>query len=302
MKRLLFFPSLLILSFTILNAQVPWRAKLFLLYKDSNNKFITDTVWFGCDSLGDYGYQEGLDIIDTTISKNKVLCSDDFIRDEFNTDCANLKVNIRNFQLKSSYFNFYAFGIPYAITWDSSDFKYFDTTFRLGAITINALNGGLNGLDVKKYLIGGDVYQLVNDSLVYVRSKYKQDTVVIFREGNHVSECSDTLPVFKFQIEIFMGAFTLGIQDIYACNTDQWTLYPIPFQDYLTVKPNSGAKSVDIKVGIYDMSGNLLKEEYLDQSDLPRIDTKEIISGIYLVRIYDKYNNSVIVSSKVIKL
>ncbi len=75
-------------------AQPPWRARLYVHFKDSNNTILSDTVYFGLDSLGGDRLQVGLDVIDTNVLQNKVYSSDALIKQQFNTDCANLKTNI----------------------------------------------------------------------------------------------------------------------------------------------------------------------------------------------------------------
>ena len=51
------------LLFTITNstqAQTPWRAKIIGHFWDHDSQAVfLDTLWFGCDSLGDEGYQQG---------------------------------------------------------------------------------------------------------------------------------------------------------------------------------------------------------------------------------------------------
>ena len=111
-------------------AQKPWRAKLFVHFLDSNNQIVTDTVWFGADSLGDAGYQPGLDVIDTNLQWNKVYSSDELIKVQCNTDCANLKVNIEKFT-KNITLDFFCLGNPVSISWDTLDFFYRDSIYPL---------------------------------------------------------------------------------------------------------------------------------------------------------------------------
>ena len=74
----------LMLLSSVCSAQPPWRAKLFVHFLDSNNQIVTDTVWFGCDSLGAEGFQSGLDVIDTSLQWNKVYSADELIKTKFN--------------------------------------------------------------------------------------------------------------------------------------------------------------------------------------------------------------------------
>jgi len=73
----------LMLLSSVCSAQAPWRAKLFFHFLDSNNTIVTDTVWFGCDSLGDIGFQQGLDVFDTIVKPNKVLGFDSLVQIQY---------------------------------------------------------------------------------------------------------------------------------------------------------------------------------------------------------------------------
>ena len=54
---------LLILKGLSVNAQLPpWNTKFIVYHPDG----YTDTLWIGCDENATNGYDEGLDIIDTT--------------------------------------------------------------------------------------------------------------------------------------------------------------------------------------------------------------------------------------------
>jgi hypothetical protein len=147
----------LIVITNVCKAQPPWRAKLYVNFLDSNNQTVIDTVWFGFDSLGAEGYQEGLDIIDTNLQWNKVYGSDEIIKNQYNTSCPNMRTNIVSHTLGYTWFKFFALGNIKSIGWDSSDFNYMvDSGFRMTYVYINSLNGYIGFFDAKNMSIRGE--------------------------------------------------------------------------------------------------------------------------------------------------
>jgi hypothetical protein len=226
MKILKFLIPLIVFAYSV-NAQAPWRAKLFVHFKDSTNKIVTDTVWFGCDSLGDVGFQPGLDIIDTNLKYNHVYASDDLVKARFNADCANLKKNIHGFRKKESSFKFYAIGNPISMSWDTMDFKYFDSTYRLSYIEIKPQNGYVNGIDGKFYVIAGDNYYLINGQYVFDKFCMFKDSIILLPES-FLTECNFSKLIFSFNINIYMSwRWVSGIDD--PIELEEPKVYPNPF-------------------------------------------------------------------------
>lgn len=88
MKKLLFLIALI--SSNLVSAQdlSPWNSYFIV-----SAKGYTDTVWFGCDTAGGIGYQEGLDILDTSdfAKPIKIISYDSIIQQELGTGtCGNL--------------------------------------------------------------------------------------------------------------------------------------------------------------------------------------------------------------------
>ena len=133
-------PFLLILCTTIAQAQVPWRAKLFVHFSTSN-EFVTDTIWFGCDSLGAEGYQEGLDQLDTILNENKVFFEDEIVRNQLGLNTSyNLNNSIKAFKKNGEVtFRIQAFGQVEAISWDTNDFIYNSKDFELYSCGIRGI-------------------------------------------------------------------------------------------------------------------------------------------------------------------
>jgi hypothetical protein len=121
MKKVLHILTLLLAFATYATAQAPWRAKFIIYFLDSANNLVPDTVWFGCDSLGGEGYQEGLDVYyDLPVRKNSVFSIDN----KLGIDTP-LKKNIIAFETgKHLRIKLKCYGLPVAIVWDSLDFSY----------------------------------------------------------------------------------------------------------------------------------------------------------------------------------
>ncbi len=119
---------------SVCSAQAPWRARLFVHYsEDPTGKVITDTVWFGCDSLGAEGYQVGLDVIDTVYDQNKTFFSDPLAQSQLGLPSHyNLKTNIKAFNKNgTTTFKLKANGWVFAVSWDTTEFIYEQPDFKL---------------------------------------------------------------------------------------------------------------------------------------------------------------------------
>jgi hypothetical protein len=216
------------LLFQTLQAQPPWRAKLYVNFLDSNNQIVKDTVWFGFDSLGAEGYQSGLDVIDTNLQWNTVYGSDDLIMNQFNTSCPNLRNNIVSHTMGYTWFKFFALGNIKSIGWDSSDFIFqIDSNNRMTHAYINSLNGYIGFPDATKMSIRGEwidspgtidspvtffvnqpLYAISDEPLYYHCSKYIPFNTVgyrfdlIIRTGptmlNHINEKRGAIKQVRF--------------------------------------------------------------------------------------------------------
>ncbi len=133
------FILLLIIFSSICNAQAPWKARLFVHYsEDPTGKTITDTIWFGCDSLGAEGYQAGLDVVDTIFDQNKTFFSDPLAQSQLGLPSPyNLKTNIKAFNKNGTVsYKLIANGWVFALSWDTTDFIYEQPDFKLFAINL----------------------------------------------------------------------------------------------------------------------------------------------------------------------
>jgi hypothetical protein len=276
MKPKLLFFLLLLITF-IGNAQPPWRAQLFVHFYTDSGRIVTDTVWFGCDSLGAEGYQEGLDVIDTNLQWNKVYSADDLIKAQYNTDCANLKTNIRGFKKKESYFTFYAIGNPVSMSWDTLDFMYFDSTYRLCLVEIRPLNGYIASIDRKYYEVAGDSYSIINGQYIYRGFWINRfDSVEVIPESRN-NGCTFSRRVFEFRLNIYMGwqDFT-GLEELIANGV--LSIYPNPFSNSITIRNTSDVQFNEAV--LYNMQGEVILKENLN-NELTSINTSHLAQGIY---------------------
>jgi hypothetical protein len=268
---------LAILMPLFLIAQNPWTGKLYLHFLDSNNAALTDTIWFGCDSLGGVGYQSGLDKIDTTVTANKAIGSDSQIRTAFNTGCVNVKQNVLGFALNNVVrFPFYSFGKIVGISWDTLDFVYpttDDTTYKFRSIILKSTNAFLFAIDIYDYILY-DSYNLNwkggNFSI--------HDSIPVIADGNPAMSCSYPYQTGEFMLEVWMGKFNVGLDELHP--KSDWTIYPNPTINSLYIKSENADKTI---VTITDIYGNIHINTVLLLSNVHEIDTKILPVGIYFL-------------------
>jgi hypothetical protein len=285
----------LIVITNVCKAQAPWRAKLFVHFLDSNNQIVTDTVWFGCDSLGDDGLQSELDILDTTLRWNSVYGSDDIVRSHLNTDCGNLKLNTKAFKKKYTTFSFYVTGKPISISWDTTDFIYQnDSQYRLSGIVIRSSSGYINSIDGQLYILGGDLYSLINNNYIYRGFVFKNDSISIYPISKP-NECTNDSYSFDFTVEIYLGWYEFtGTKDWRIM--DQISIYPNPTTDVLNLEfetPFTG------NLILHNQIGQTLKFIALNNTQLIKINLSEYDNGLYYLS-YQNNKNQIFNAQKII--
>lgn len=152
------FTLLFIVFSAICNAQASWKAKLFVhYYEDPTGKTITDTIWFGCDSLGADGYQAGLDVVDTIFEQNKTLFSDPLAQSQLGLPSQyNLKTNIKAFNKNGTVsYKLMAYGWVFALSWDTTDFMYEQPDFRLNGASLKCYGCNMGTWERDSYGIFG---------------------------------------------------------------------------------------------------------------------------------------------------
>lgn len=271
--------------FTITNstqAQTPWRAKLFVHFLDSNNKIVTDTVWFGCDSLGDIGYQQGLDIFDTAVTQNKVLGFDSLVQIQYKTGCANLKQNVKQLKKGVTDFTFYAFGRVVAMSWDKLDFLYNpDTLHWLTFAYLISKNSYLRVFDNNE----ADICYLVGTTLKFAL----YDSIRAFGEGMLPLECNYQSKITHLRLLVNFGYYdsSIGLKKSSLNGAD---IYPNPVNRILHVSFNklfSGVLQVITPLGFQVMSQDI------NASDYSEIDLSSLSNGLYYINFTDKKNQVV---------
>lgn len=271
-------------------AQKLWRAKLFLHFLDTNNTIVTDTVWIGLDSLGDEGYQAGLDVFDTVVRKNKVLGFDPKVQQDFQTGCVNLKTSIKKFVINNHVdFNFYAFGKLKSISWDTTDFMYpfassVDSTYKFRTIRIFSSNAFLFAID--RYDV--PIYNYYNGPNKEFAS---HDSIMVTNDGRIATECNFPIETTKFNLRVAMGNFNVGFNKI--IDNMYSSVNPNPFQNQLFI-------NVKIKttVKIFDHAGIIHYEQKLSEGE-NQINVNSLPLGIYYLMLFEKEK---ITTHKIVKL
>ncbi len=285
MIKRIFFLILYLVLVQLVFAQKPWRAKLFIHFLDSNNKAATDTIWFGLDSLGDEGYQEGLDVFDTVGSVNKILSHDSLVQNQFNTDCGNLKYNIKKMKYGETRFDFYAIGGSISMSWDTSDFLYEDTLNKYFASNciLRSYNGYIGGIDRVQFFLMG-----TQKNKIY----FNRDSIEAFGESP-LFNCNRQFNVFAFSLTVafFEKLRNNSLNKIENINL---TISPNPFKNNVKIVFKNDVLSNKLNLKVHTIIGKFLKETYLSVNDGDaNIDLADLDEGIYILSIEDEVNRKV---------
>jgi hypothetical protein len=277
---------IIILAFTTcVFAQKPWRAKLFVHFIDSNNKIVTDTIWVGLDSLGDDGYQEGLDLFDTVGSVNKILSHDSLVQNQFNTDCGNLKYNIKKMKYGETRFDFYAMGRVMSMSWDTADFLFDDNLnkYYLSYAKLTPQNGYIGNID-GKYL--GLLSRFKDKNYIYRDSVYAINESPLFY-------CNRQLSVFAFSLMVtFVNElWNVGVKQSKETN---FLISPNPFNDIVNISFKNDVLHNKLNLKVHAITGKIVKETCLTcNGNDANIDLSDLDEGIYILSIEDETNRKV---------
>jgi len=275
----------LIVITNVCKAQAPWRAKLFVHFLDSNNQIVTDTVWFGCDSLGDIGYQENLDVIDTLAKTNKAFGFDSVVQIQFNTNCINVKYDIQAFKKGLFKFDIYTFGTVTSISWDTSDFIYNDSLYKIRGVRLWSSNSYLAAIDIDQYILYNENR---NDN------KFSFDSISIFNYNPTIHACNFNLTVTHLAVQIVMGFGLVGFKE--SPKSDVINIFPIPVNDLLNLEfetPFTG------NLILRNQIGQILKFITLNNNQLIKINLSEYDNGLYYLS-YQNNNNQLFYTKKII--
>ena len=87
---------------------------------------------------------------------------------------------------------------------------------------------------------------------------------------------------------LFFGGFqdiTSSIEDLSINHRDLYDIYPNPTNDFVVVELDEQLTSQSNHLLLYDLSGNLLKTEEINNSGTERLDLTELRPGIYVLQI-----------------
>lgn len=274
------FIFLIVITY-VCKAQPPWRAKLYVNFLDTNNQTIIDTVWFGFDSLGAEGYQEGLDIIDTNLQWNKVYGSDEIIKNQYNTSCPNMRTNIVSHTLGYTWFKFFALGNIKSIGWDSSDFNYMvDSGFRLTHATVSSLSGWIVGYHISKMNIKSEWVDSPGTPEIPI-AFFNTPPFEVIMEEELSSFCTSLLPInrlgFRFDIIIRTGP------TMFNSLTEGKVLSKLVKYDATNKKLFWDETFIPTSINIYNTHGSLIQESL--SSENQNIELKDLNIGMYFVHI-----------------
>jgi hypothetical protein len=235
-------------------AQIPWNAKIML---HSLNGYV-DTLWIGCDLLGDAGYQAGLDIIDTTyVTKGGIWGYDSAIPVG---NCFNLQKDIKNFVSGFQTFNIQVadttFDQPLIYDYlfiDTNDYIYDDGDFKITSVYLKCENGYIYFIDLT------DIYLYVGFEPNYPPA-FLSDSIPLIFEPNSF----DCLPINDFQMTLKLEIgfnYYLGISG-YSTDKTEASLFPNPTHGLFTIKTKNQLSNITIlnQVGVI-VYAELLWEE-----------------------------------------
>lgn len=260
-------------------AQLPWNAKVML---HNPNTGEMDTVWIGCDENGAIGFQEGLDIIDTLLVNNLGIWSDDTI---VNSDCFNLKKDIRDFITGNKYFDLQLIDsnigfVPDYIKIDSNEFKFDDGINTITFAYVKVLEGGyVMAPDVETW---GIFYGA--DTINFPNNPFYTDSISIFYESSNNSCISNEISNMRLQL-------------IVGVNTYVPTGYPLLRVEKLMIFPNPSGGELFIEHAqeykffeLFSQYGERITEGNLSGSDtFYKINLQEVHQGYYILRLFNEF-------------
>jgi hypothetical protein len=274
MKKAIILPFV----FLCLNlfAQAPWRAKLYVHFSTvTGNNLVTDTVWFGCDSLGAEGYQTGLDQLDTALADNKVFFEDAIVKNQLGLNTPyNLNKSIKAFKRNGDVtFRIQAFGQVESISWDTADFIYNSTDFGLFTCGIRGLNCYLGLWDRTEYPLlsrnGQNRHFRATDSLQILQGfdmlidfiiRFKDSTTGLIDRKEIANDVFIQNPIIddKLEVSLFNNNYThasvynqlgqLVWQQTITQTQNTWDVSSLPNGIYLITFNNNTQQTKPIKL------------------------------------------------------
>ena len=271
MKKL-FLLLFLISSLTITYAQLPpWNTKFVVYHPDG----YTDTLWIGCDENATDGYDEGLDIIDTSFHYPLAIrgYSEELENDSAYGTCVNLKKDVRGFGYPAVFTFYILHGEIGAeenvyLGWDSSDCIYNFESIKINYIKVSSSNGYLEGIDNSEILLFG-INDLDSSDVIF----HYNDSIKVISESS-AFECNPSNFVVKLQLTVNLKDYSIGISDQWFNCTSK--IYPSFTHDFITIE----IAFPKMNLFVYDTTGKLVKY-YLLENFENTISLKDLNNGIY---------------------
>jgi hypothetical protein len=184
--------------------------------------------------------------------------------------CKRLRQNIKGFK-QYNVFRFESFGPIYYISWDTSDFKYHDSTthIRLLAAWIRSVDAPINDPDAK--FVGFYDYP----------HRYYTTTAVVWHEGPLTyHSCTKNYNLFRFSVNLIFN-FATGSK--YFGITDGISISVNPYQQKVYI--NGLPENDSYNYSIISATGSVLRQGLLES---PELSCNELPAGMYILSINNK--------------
>ena len=156
-------PFILLFTLEIIHAQTPdWQAYLLVDQPWNGN---TDTIWFGLDYDATNGYDDGLDIMDTTFNYPLAIrLQNGQVQADSNTCAANMRRDIKAFAPEVTWDVFVkadTFTETYEeyviLRWDTAQFNFSDGQYFLKYAKVETTTGYIGGIDGTNHCLATNV-------------------------------------------------------------------------------------------------------------------------------------------------
>lgn len=261
----LFIVATLLLSIAkSTQAQTPWRAKIIGHFWDHDSQTVfLDTLWFGCDSLGDEGYQQGLDEIDTSFKLNAWYIRDVAIKNQLGILYNyNTRKNIKAFNYSQPIvWQTGENGTLIKISWDTNDFKYQYKSTRLQSFGVSC-----NGCSIGSWHVQAEPIVELDPVTGELRTYGRNVTEIL--EGGLLSFRA----TFEDTLRTGINGPELSLSNFIQVNN--------PFKEELSltfIQPATG------QLQLYNTLGQVLYAQHIPSTQttsLP-INTQHLAPGVY---------------------
>jgi len=278
----LFSTLTLLLLYQLSFAQLPpWNLEFYVYHPDG----YTDTLWVGCDENATAGYDEGLDIIDTTF--NTPIAIRGFsqeVEDEFNFGaCVNLKKDIRPFGYPAE-FTFYIMHDSIGATepsnsaylgWDTSTLNYEVGDFWIEGAVIYSTYGYLEGIDGTERTLGARGADSIFDYLFQPIQLFSlAETLPCFNNyGYSEYYLKIVLKAYFKDYSVFVDENNVNLKDI--------NIFANLSLGFLQIQSQL---SKPVKAHIYNNTGQVVDRVTIIPGE-QKIDISNLTSGIYYINV-----------------